>query len=95
MRTTILLGVLGATLIASLTVQMAAASEHHARKSHLSAVERYREQQRLCRARLHRSVAVLVGRGQGRDGVGHRRSLIHSLLKEGSRKGRSQFWAEP
>ena len=41
MRMTIL-KVLGATLIASLTVQMAAASEHHARKSHLSAVDRYR-----------------------------------------------------
>jgi hypothetical protein len=41
MRTTIL-KVLGATLIASLTVQMAAATEHHARKWHSPAVERYR-----------------------------------------------------
>jgi hypothetical protein len=41
MRTTIL-KVLGATLIASLTVQMAAASEHQARRSHSPAMERYR-----------------------------------------------------
>ena len=41
MRTTILKA-LGATLIASMTVQMAAASEHRARKSHSPAMEQYR-----------------------------------------------------
>jgi hypothetical protein len=41
MRTTIL-NIIGATLIASLTVQMAAASEHHARRARAPAVEQFR-----------------------------------------------------
>jgi hypothetical protein len=41
MRTTIL-KIIGATLITSLTVQMAAATEHHARRARAPAVERFR-----------------------------------------------------
>ena len=41
MRMTIL-KVLGATLIASMTFQMAAASEHHARKPRAAAIEQFR-----------------------------------------------------
>ena len=36
------LTVLGATLIAATTVQMAAASEHHARKAHATAIQHFR-----------------------------------------------------
>jgi hypothetical protein len=36
------LTVLGATLIAATTVQMAAASEHHARKARAPAIEQFR-----------------------------------------------------
>jgi hypothetical protein len=41
MRTTIL-KIIGATLIASSTVQMAAAAEHHARRDRAPAVEQFR-----------------------------------------------------
>jgi hypothetical protein len=41
MRTTIL-KVIGATLIASFTVQMTAAAEHHARRARAPAIEQFR-----------------------------------------------------
>jgi hypothetical protein len=41
MQTTFL-KVLGATLIAATTVQMAGAAEHHARKTHATAIQQFR-----------------------------------------------------
>jgi hypothetical protein len=35
--------VLGATLIAATTVQMAGAAEHHARKAHATAIQQFRD----------------------------------------------------
>ena len=40
--------ILGATLIAATTVQMACAAEHHARKAHATAIQQFRNSTAYC-----------------------------------------------